>query len=152
MSQGAEVALSLAPAAGWRVEGNVAYTWKAEYEDFNENLLNGVISRSGKTTTGVPDVVAGLFVVHNRGNWSFNGGLRHVASRWANTNNSISLDGYTTLDAAVVYRWNQVVATLRGRNLTDELYTSGSSALTPRLAEPRSAEFSLKYNFWRTAT
>ncbi len=147
VSQGAEVALSLAPATGWRVEGNLAYTWKAEYEDFNENLGTGVISRSGKTSTGVPDVVAGLFVVHTRGNWSVNGGLRHVASRWANTNNSISVDGYTTLDAAIVYRWDQVVATLRGRNLTDELYTTGASALTPRLAEPRSAEISLKYNF-----
>ncbi len=129
------------------MEGTVAYTWKAEYEDFNENLGEGIISRSGKTTTGVPDVVAGLFVVHHRGNWSINGGIRHVASRWANTNNSIRLEGYTTLDAAVVYRWDQLVGTLRGRNLTDELYTSGSSALTPRLAEPRSAEISLKYTF-----
>ena len=147
VSQGAEVALSLAPAMGWRVEGNLAYTWKAEYEDFNENLGTGVISRSGNTTTGIPDVVAGLFVVHDHGDWSVNAGLRHVAARWANTNNSIQLDAYTTLDAAFVYRFSQVVATLRGRNLTDELYTSGSSALTPRLAEPRSAEISLKYTF-----
>jgi iron complex outermembrane receptor protein len=148
VSQGAEVALSLAPAMGWRVEGNLAYTWKAEYEDFNENFgETGVISRSGNTSTGVPDVVAGLFVVHVRGDWSVNAGLRHVASRWANTNNSIRADGYTTLDAAFTYRFNELVATLRGRNLTDELYTTGSSALTPRLAEPRSAEISLKYSF-----
>jgi iron complex outermembrane recepter protein len=147
VSQGAEVALSLAPASGWRVEGNLAYTWKAEYEDFNENLGTGVISRSGKTTTGVPDLVAGLFVVHNWTDWSVNAGLRHVAARWANTNNSIKLDSYTTLDAAIVYRYGPVVATLRGRNLTDELYTSGSSALAPRLEDPRSAELNLKYSF-----
>jgi len=147
VSQGAEIALSLAPASGWRIEGNLAWTWKAEYEDFNENLGTGVISRSGNRSPGIPEVVAGLFVVRDMGAWSFNTGVRHVGDRWANTNNSIEADGYTTVDAAVMYRWNRVVATLRGRNLTDEVYTSGSSALTPRLAEPRSAEISLKYSF-----
>lgn len=147
VSQGAEIALSLAPATGWRIEGNLAWTWKAEYEDFNENLGTGVISRSGNRTPGIPEVVAGLFVVRDLGAWSFNTGVRHVGDRWANTNNSIEADGYTTVDAAVMYRWNRIVATLRGRNLTDEVYTSGSSALTPRLAEPRSAEISLKYSF-----
>lgn len=147
VSQGAEIALSLAPAMGWRLEGNLAWTWKAEYEDFNENLGTGVISRSGNTATGIPDLVTGLFIVRDMGAWSVNTGVRHVSERWANTNNSIEADGYTTVDAAVVYRWNRIVATLRGRNLTDELYTSGSSALAPRLAEPRSAEISLKYSF-----
>ena len=74
-------------------------------------------------------------------------GLRHVSDRWANKNNSIKADAYTTLDAALTFRMNQIVATLRGRNLTDEQYTSGSSALMPRLAEPRSAELTLKYDF-----
>jgi len=147
VSQGAEVALSVAPATGWRLEGNLAYTWKAEYEDFNENLGTGIVSRDGNTSTGVPDIVSSLFVVHDHGDWSVNAGLRHVSSRWANTNNSIKLDAYTTLDAAFVYRFSQVVATLRGRNLTDERYTSGTSALTPRLEDPRAVEVSVKYSF-----
>lgn len=147
VSQGAELAVSLAPASGWRIEGNLAYTWKAEYEDFNENLGTGIISRSGNESTNVPEILAGLFVVRDWGIWSFIAGVRHVAERWANTNNSIEVDAYTTVDAGVTLRLGNVVATLRGRNLTDELYTSGSSALTPRLDDPRTTELSMRYSF-----
>ncbi len=148
VAQGAEFALSLAPAAGWRIDGNLAYTWKAEYEDFNENLgANGIISRSGNHSTNVPDIIAGLFVVRDMGMWSFTAGMRHVSERWANTNNSIKVDAYTTVDASATVRIGSVTATLRGRNLTDELYTTGASSLTPRLEAPRTAELSMRYVF-----
>jgi iron complex outermembrane receptor protein len=147
VSQGAELAVSLAPAMGWRLEGNLAYTWMAQYEDFNENLGTGIIARSGNDATNVPEIVAGLFVMRDWGIWSFNAGVRHVAERWANTNNSIEVDAYTTVDAAITLQLGNVVTTLRGRNLTDELYTSGSSALTPRLEDPRTTELSMRYAF-----
>lgn len=147
VSQGAELALSMTPASGWRVDANLAYTWKAEYEDFFENLGTGVVSRAGKSTTGIPDWIAGLFIVRDMGFVSMTAGVRHVAARWGNTNNSIEVDAYTTVDASVAARLNPVSITLRGRNLTDELYTTGSSSLTPRLEDPRTAELTIKYAF-----
>jgi iron complex outermembrane receptor protein len=149
-SQGAELALSMTPASGWQIDANLAWTWKAEYEDFFENLGttgNEVLSRTGNTTTGIPEWIADLFVVRDIGIWSLTAGVRYVAERWGNTNNSIKVDGYTTVEASVTANVNPVSITLRGRNLTDELYTTGSSALTPRFEDPRTAELTVKYAF-----
>lgn len=149
VSQGLEVALSIALGDGWHVDANYARTWTAEFEDFYENLGSGVISRAGNTPPNVPKTVAGLFVVKDLGSWQFTTGVRHVGERPANNNNGIWLDSYTTIDASVGYRWDAVMLTLRGRNLTDEEYAEWASGggLMQRLAEPRSAELGLAYRF-----
>lgn len=149
VSQGAELALALAPTAGWRVDLNLAWTWTAEFEDFNENVGSGVIARDGNTPPNVPKLVAGLFVAKEFGAWIATAGLRHVGEREANNNNGIQLDAYTTVDASLGYRWRRASATLWGRNLTDEEYVEWASGggLMQRLADPRSVELSLKYAF-----
>lgn len=149
VSQGAEIALALQLTDGWHIDANLATTWKAEFEDFNENLGAGVISRAGNTPPNVPKIVAGLFVAKEFNDWRATAGLRHVGEREANNNNGIQLDAYTTLDASIGYRWNNVSATLWGRNLTDAEYTEWASGggLMQRIADPRSYEISLKYSF-----
>lgn len=149
VSQGAELALSLSPQAGWQVDAHVASTWTAEFEDFNENLGDGVISRNGNTPPNVPKLVAGLYLSRDWQDWTAQTGLRHVGEREANNNNGIQLDAYTTLDASITRRWQRFSVSLRGRNLTDEDYAEWASGggLTVRLADPRSFELGCRLQF-----
>jgi len=149
VSQGAELELSLRPAAGWRLAGQFAWNWAAKFKDFNENLGTGVISRSGNTPPNVPDVIAGVSIVREWADWRARAALRHVGERQANNNNGIQLDAYTTLDASLTRRWEQLSVTLRGRNLTDREYAPAAAGggLMLRLADPRSAELGLEYVF-----
>lgn len=149
VSQGAELAVAFALPAQMRVDTHVAWTWKAEFDDFFENLGGGVISRSGNAPPNVPEIVAGLFVVKSLGDWEFTAGARHVGERQANNNNGIQLDAYTTFDAGIGYRWDNAEIVVRGRNLSDEEYAEWASGggLMVKLADPRSVEVGLRYSF-----
>jgi len=146
VSQGAELAVALSPTRDWRLEANLAYTWQIEFDDFNENLGTGIISRAGNLPANQPRIAAGLFGSRSWGSWLFTAGVRHVGKMAANTNNSIWRDAYTTVDASIGYTWGRTTLTLRGRNLTDEFYATNGSTLL-RLAEPRSAEVSVRHTF-----
>jgi iron complex outermembrane receptor protein len=149
VSQGAEVALTVSPVQNWRIDANLAWTWKAEFEDFNENISSRFVSRDGNTPPNIPEWVGGVFIVTDRGPWSATAGVRYVGERQANNNNGIQMDAYLTVDASISRQWGPLQATLRGRNLTDEAYEEWASGggLMQRLADPRSAEFSVKYSF-----
>ncbi len=149
VSQGLEVALSLALAQQFRIDLNYARTWKAEYEEFYENLGSGVISRNGNTPPNVPKTVAGLNLVRSFGNWQTTVGVRHVGERQANNNNGIQLDSYTTVDASIGHQWPNLSITLWGRNLTDEEYSEWASGggLMQRMADPASAELVVRYSY-----
>jgi|LauGreDrversion4_2_1035121.scaffolds.fasta_scaffold59961_2 iron complex outermembrane receptor protein len=146
-SRGAELALAVSPGEGWRVEGNVAYT-DSRFEDFNENLGTGVISRSGKRPSNVPAWVMNLFVAKRFANGlAVSGGPRWVSDRFGNTNNSVVAEGYCTLDAALTYSWHRWHFSLRGRNLLDEEYEPVAGTTMRRLADPRGAELSTRVSF-----
>ncbi|WP_269620399.1 TonB-dependent receptor [Zhongshania sp. BJYM1] len=149
ISQGVELASSWKLPSAWRIDANLAWNWKAEYDEFNENRGDTVVSRSGNTPPNVAEWVAGLYVNKQQGNWQFNSGVRYVGEREANNNNGIQLDAYITIDAGLSYYWNQYTLTLRGRNLSDEVYAPWASAggLTQRFADPRSVELSVHYRF-----
>lgn len=149
VSQGAEFAVAIAPTRDWRIDANVAYTWLTEFRDFNENLGGGVISREGNRPPNIPTIVANAFVVRTLGAWQLSGGVRHVGERFANNNNGITLDAYTTFDSAVSYTYRAATITLRGRNLTDRTYADWAvnGGAMQHLADPRSAELSVKYAF-----
>lgn len=148
VSQGAEFALAWLPTEAWRLEGNVAWTWKAEFEDFFENLGTGVISRAGNTPGNVPELVASAYVSRTFGpHWRIGGGPRYVDRRPANNANLIWSPAYTTLEASITYQLAGWSATLRGRNLLDEEYEEWATGLMQRLAEPLSAELTLRRTF-----
>jgi iron complex outermembrane receptor protein len=131
----------------WRLEANVAYT-DAAFEDFNENLGTGVISRKGKRPSNVPEWVANVFVSKRFANGlTLSGGPRHVSDRFSNTNNSVVAEAYTTVDLSVSYPWKRWSFTLRGRNLLDEEYEPVAGTTMRRLADPISAEFSARVQF-----
>ena len=146
-SSGVEAAFALSPADGWRIELNAAYT-AAEFGAFNENLGTGVISRKGKVPGNVPDWVANAFVSKRfASGLTFSGGPRYVGDRFGNTNNSVVAKAYTTVDAAVSYPLGRSTITLRGRNLLDEDYEPIAGTTMRRLADPISAELTLRTLF-----
>jgi len=146
-SRGAEAALAWSPGGGWRLEANAAWT-DAWFGDFAENLGTGVISRTGNTPTNVPEWVLGFFASKRFTNGlALNGSVRHVSDRFGNNNNSVVAEGYVTVDAGVSYTWGRWIFTLRGRNLTDEIYEPVAGTTMRRLADPRSAEFSTQLKF-----
>lgn len=149
VAQGAEVELALRPAPGWQLGAQLAQLWKTEFEDFNENLGTGVVSRSGNTPPNVPKTVAALSLLRDWDRWRARAALRHVGERQANNNNGIQLPAYTTLDASLTHRWDRLSINLRGRNLTDRQYAPAAAAggLVWRLADPRSVEVGLEYAF-----
>ncbi len=148
-SRGVEAEVAVKPGGGWRVEANVAYT-HAEYRDFNENLGTGIVSRNGNVPPAVPPVVTNLFISKQIANGLLlSGGPRHVGKRAANNNNSLWSDAYTTFDAAAGFAWGNCTFTVRGRNLLNEEYEDFPTAAGAmrRLADPRSAEVSMRYIF-----
>ena len=146
-SRGSELAVAVSPGDGWRLEGNLAYT-DSRFEDFNENLGTGVISRAGKRPSNVPEWVANVFVAKRFANGlALSGGPRWVSDRFGNTNNSVVAAGYVTLDASASYQWGRWRLTVRGRNLLDEEYEPVAGTTMRRLADPRSAELSVRVGF-----
>lgn len=146
-SKGAELALAVSPGDGWRVEVNGAFT-DSTFADFNENLGTGVISRAGKRPGNVPKWVANLFVAKRFAHGlALSGGPRYVSDRFGNNNNSVVAEGYVTLDASATYTWRKWHFTLRGRNLLDEEYEPVAGTTMRRLADPRSAELSVRTAF-----
>jgi len=149
VSQGGEFSFSVAPTRDWRIEGNLAWTWKAEFQDFFENVSTGVVNRTGNTPPNVPKLVASAFIVRQLGDWQLSAGLRHVGERPANNANLIIMDAFTTVDASVSWCWRSTTVTLRGRNLTNATYQewAAGSGLMQRIADPRSAELSVRHLF-----
>jgi iron complex outermembrane receptor protein len=147
VSQGTELAFAFAPLDDWRIDANVAWTWKAKFQDFFENTSVGVIARAGNIPPNVPRLVSGLFVNRVLGNWSANFGLRYVGQQQANNGNYIQLPAYATWDAGLSYQWRHLTATLRGRNLSNRVYVeqAAASGLMDRIGEPRSGELSFDY-------
>lgn len=149
-SRGVEAALAVTPAEGWFVEVNGAYT-DAQFDAFNENLGAGIVSRAGNRPDNVPEVSANLYVSKTFANGlGVQGSVRHVGERFGNNANTFVLDSYTLVDAAVSWRFGPAVATLRGRNLTDEQYTDWQVFTTTpylHLGDPRSVELELRASF-----
>ncbi len=146
-SRGAEASLAWSPGDGWRLEANAAYT-DAWYGSFAENLGTGIISRTGNRPPNVPEWVLGFFASKRFANGlALNGSIRHVGDRFGNNNNSVVADGYLTFDAGLSYTWRACTFTLRGRNLTDEVYEPVAGTTMRRLADPRSVEFSTRVSF-----
>ncbi|AOS43821.1 Ferrichrome-iron receptor precursor [Lacunisphaera limnophila] len=154
-SQGLELALSVAPTKRLRLEAAFAWT-EAEFDQFIENTGvatvgdQGRVSRAGNTPVGVPKVIASLWGSYELGGgWFLSGGPRHVGETYANNNNSITLDAYTELEAAVGRRVGAWTFTLRGRNLLDELYSDTSiyGGVLQRLADPLSVELTARARF-----
>jgi len=135
-SRGIEATVIARPTRTLMLAGDVAVT-AAEFVDFVEIVSNVNTDRSGNTPPNVPKAIWNFSPTQLIGPFSLTGTIRQMGTRWGDNGNTRLVNGFTTVDAAVAYRFRAGTRLmLRGRNLTDQIYTQSVSNTAGRL-EPR---------------
>lgn len=146
-SRGIELSTVWRPTREWTLAGNLA-ALDARYDTLIEA---GGVSRVGKTPPNVPERVANLFATYRPDGSKFEyfASLNHAGHMYTDNANQIRINGFTTLDAAVSYRLQNVLLSFRVRNLTDKLYATWVGRATSQvlLAPRRTFELSAKFDF-----
>ncbi|WP_313223609.1 TonB-dependent receptor [Stutzerimonas nitrititolerans] len=149
-STGVELAASLWLTPKLLAEGNFAWV-DAQYDEFNEVISGVSISRKGKTPINIPDRVANLRLTYDVApTWQLGADARYVSAVYADYANTMWVPSYTVYGAFVSHRLDDhTEVTLRGRNLTDEVYARfiHQSNTQYYLGEPRSFELALHSRF-----
>lgn len=147
-STGVELAASLRVTPKLLAEGNFAWV-DAEYDEFNETVGGASVSRAGNSPSNVPDKVGNLWLTYDVApRWQLGADARYVASAYADAANSLSVPSYTLFGAFVGYELAEdTQLTLRGRNLTDEVYARQAGTTMLYLGAPRSFEAALQTRF-----
>lgn len=149
-SRGVEVATVVRPVPSFRLAADIAYTG-AEFADFIEIVGTANVDRSGNTPTNVPRVIWNIAPTQSIGPVDVTATIRHVGSRWGDNANTRKVDGFTVIDLAVGYRVGRLGRIMvRGRNLTDRIYTQSVSNTSGRLEPPRSVDVTFSMNGWRS--
>jgi iron complex outermembrane receptor protein len=147
ISKGLELAFTGRATKGLNVVGDFTYT-HGEFSDFGEVVGTSVVKRDGNVPTNIPVIIWSLTPTQQIGPLSIAASLRQYGGRWADTANTRHLPQYQTVDAWVSFRLpRSLKLTLRGRNLTDELYIPRASTTSGRLGAPRSYEITLTSSF-----
>nr|WP_194726175.1 TonB-dependent siderophore receptor [Noviherbaspirillum malthae] len=133
---------------GWQVYSGYAYL---------DSKVTSSIARDagqpvqGKRPTLTPRHSANLWVTKAfEGGYRAGAGVNYVADRFANPGNTVTLPGYTTVDAMVGYRLAKLDLQLNVNNLFDRKYIvsgHGSSPLLNLPGAPRSVQVTARYNF-----
>lgn len=146
-SQGFEAAVSAALTSEFRIDAS--YTTLESR--FDELLEAGGVNRAGNIPPGTPETVANVFATYALLTvpLTFTGTVRHEGATFLDNANTVRVNGHTTLDASMGYRFKVGDLTLRGRNLTDQLYADSASPSATQvvLAPPRTVEltFTVRY-------
>lgn len=139
-SRGVEVDLGVDVTARWRVDANLAVL-DAEYSTLVDG--NGQ-NLSGNTPINVPERVANLATYYTLARLPFTLGadVQHAGDFYTDQANTIRVDGHTVFGASVSTPAAGGTLTLRGRNLSNELYGewSGYSSSQIYIGAPRSVE------------
>jgi iron complex outermembrane receptor protein len=148
-SDGIELALVGRPTRTLTISGDVAYT-AAEFTDFVE-IVGGVnTNRAGNTPPNIPRTIWNLSPMQRLGRFDLTGTLRHVGSRWGDNGNTRLVEGFTTIDLGASYHLRPGTRImLRGRNLTDRIYTQAVSNTAGRLEPGRSIDLTFTANLTR---
>jgi len=153
VNNGRQSSRGLELAAAWRATKQLTLSGNLAALDarFDSLIEAGGVSRVGNTPTNVPERIVNLFA-----NYRFKDmpldlylGINHTGKMFTDTANQIQINGHTTADLAVSYRFQPALLTLRVRNLTDKLYANyaGRSTSQVLLAPQRTFELSAKFDF-----
>ena len=147
-STGIEVAGSLWVTPKLLAEGNFAWV-DAEYDEFNDSVGGASVSRSGNSPSNVPDKVGNLWLTYDVApRWQLGVDTRYVASVYADAANTLSVPSYTLFGAFVGYELAEdTQLSLRGRNLSDEVYARNAGSTMLYLGAPRTFEVALQTRF-----
>ena len=106
----------------------------------------------GKRATLTPRHSANLWVTKALGNgFGVGGGINYVGDRFANPGNTVTLPGYTTVDAMAYYRMNGVDLQLAFKNLFDRRYSENAYTYNQpynrTLSQPRALNAGVRLRF-----
>jgi iron complex outermembrane recepter protein len=143
-SRGIELALLGRPTRSLTIAGDIAVTG-ASFDDFIEIVNDVTFSRTGNTPPNVPTIIWNVSPTQRFGRLDFTGTLRQLGPRWGDNANTRRVGSFTTVDAGVAFRLNRSARiVVRGRNLTDRLYTQFPSQTAGRLEPPRSVDVTFR--------
>jgi iron complex outermembrane recepter protein len=147
ISRGLEFSATARPTSTLMITGDMAYV-HGLFADFNEVVNNVNVSRDGNIPTNIPVVVWSITPMQRIGPVNVAMSIRQVGERWADTANTRELPSFATLDAWLSFALpRNSRLTLRGRNLTDELYIPRASTTSGRISAPRSFEATVTMGF-----
>ncbi len=147
-SRGIELAAALKLASNLQLAANLSHV-QTQYDEFNEMVGAVTVSREGNRPANIPKTVGNLWLTYKPGAaWEMGADYRYVSSRFSNTANTIYLDSYHLLGAFLSYKPDRkTTITLRGKNLTDEIYAGRSSSTLAYLNPPRTFDLSIHTTF-----
>lgn len=148
-SRGVELALGYQITSRFLLAGNLSLV-DAQYDQFNETVSGVAVSRAGNKPSNIPDRVANLWLTYRPiAPLELGTDLRHVSSRYANSANTVSEGAYTLLGAYASYKLDRKTKiVLRGKNLTDKIYSESFSGTTMAyLGQPRTLDLSIQTSF-----
>src|SRR5690606_2318126 len=119
-SRGVELALNV-PVTDQLDIGFSGALLEAEY---GELIVGGGADQSGKLPQNVPEKLADLVVTYTPTSLPLRiiGSARYNGGFFTSNANTVKINSFTTMDAAVAWDTKMGTVTLRGRNLTDEFY------------------------------
>ncbi|MES2026450.1 MAG: TonB-dependent siderophore receptor [Pseudomonadota bacterium] len=140
---------------GWRVSSGYAYLdAKISKSTAVSKNVAGVpdgIAAQGKLASVTPEHSANVWLTKTLAqHWTAGAGVNYVGSRFADTYNTVTLPGYTTMDAMLSYKIKGFDLQLNIYNIFDKQYiASAHSALPNSLlpGAPRSATLTARYAF-----
>jgi iron complex outermembrane receptor protein len=140
-SRGVEVAFAYQLSDAWRVEANTALL-RARYDTFSQVVDGALVSFAGKVPVDVPQRVTNVWLAYAFApGWVARLGVNNVGPVFSDFGNTIRRPDYTLVNATLDW---QVTPTsrlsLRGYNLTDQLYAVSGNSNSWLLGRPRSFE------------
>jgi iron complex outermembrane recepter protein len=139
-SRGVEASVAFTINDQWRIDANVAVL-DAEYEEYAEN--------TGNTPPSIPERLANLWVSWEFiEDWRARAGVRHVAKRYLDEENTAELPDYTILDAAVDWAViEDLTISAHVRNASDKTYALAAYSGSAIFGMPRTWELQARYQF-----
>jgi catecholate siderophore receptor len=139
---------------GWQVWSGYSYldakVTSSPAVDNSDNRVRN-IPIEGKRATLTPKHSANLWVTKALGNgYRAGAGVNYVDDRFANLGNTVTLPGYTTVDAMLGYKIASLDLQLNINNLFDRKYIVSGHGVAPNLntpGAPRNVQLTARYNF-----
>lgn len=147
-TRGIELTLAGEVAPGWQLSAGYAYLDAVITKSIG--VSNGV-AINGKHAALTPMHSANLWLMKDIGHgFKLGGGLNYVDDRYAAPDNLVTLDGYVTADAALIYQAKAYDLALNVKNIADKHYFISGHGASNNLnmpGAPRSVELSARFSF-----
>lgn len=140
---------------GWQVWAGYSYldaeiTSSPAVDNSDNRAAFKNIPVEGKRATLTPKHSANVWLTKHFGNYRAGAGVNYVDDRFANPGNTVTLPGYTTVDAMIGYKFARFDLQLNINNVFDEEYIASGHGTSPNLSTPgapRNVMLTARYKF-----